>query len=679
MKRKNLLLPVLFLFAGWMQAETVPVEKALKVASRYCRQIDDISLRSSSEASLTLAYAAIPETGFLRSSTGIDAFYYVFNIGDKDGFVIVSGDDRAYPILGYSLKGAFDISNLPSNFERWLKAYQEEITFVVREKPEASPVPEWQLLENGSRLQSKSLRRAVEPLGTAEWNQGAPYNLECPMFGDARTMTGCVATAMAIVMKYHADHGFRAAGTGSHSYVWQGKTLSVNFGEYNWDNMSVKTDEFVDDSQRAAVARLMYHCGVGIEATYGVSETNAYYVFVVTALSTFFGYDENTEYVRRYRFTDAEWTTLLRGEIDNGRPVIYTGQREDDSGHAFVCEGYNDNDEYYMNWGWGGYSNGYFRLTALQPSINQNYVYNTGMIIGIQKSLGDVKRFSALRFSTDIGNIGMMKSQKVVQNEPFSVRAGAINNYSFTQIEGTIAVALMNSSGQIKEIIGKYDFELPPHYWIGSWFNCMATQSVAASDVLRIVYSEDNERTWKTVYGGTGITDVLGVNDEPSVFVEDISLNTVSRAMTVGETFQLTKSIYPSNATNQNAQWLSDNTSVATVSSSGLITATGAGTATITVRTTDGNHSATCTVVVTGSSVGTGQVVSPDVTVFFNESTLTVDSPANETVAVYDFSGQLLFAGKKPQGKTVFTLANPTVEKAVIVTGSSGWVKKIVR
>jgi hypothetical protein len=679
MKRKNLLLPVLLLFAGWMQAETVSVEKALKVATRYCRQIDQISLRSSSEAPLTLAYAAMPETGFLRSSADIDAFYYVFNIGDKDGFVIVSGDDRAYPILGYSLKGAFDISNLPSNFERWLKGYQEEITFAVREKPDASPVPEWQLLANDSRLQSNSLRKAVEPLGTAEWDQIGPYNQECPIFDYVPTLTGCVATGMAIVMKYHADHGFRAEGTGSHSYTWQGKTLSVNFGAYDWDNMPAKTDEFVNDSQRAAVARLMYHCGVGVEATYGVSATNAYTMVAVTALSTFFGYDENAEYVDRDRFADAEWVTLLRDEIDNGRPVIYRGQREDNFGHAFVCEGYNENDEYYMNWGWGGRSNGYFRLTALQPSINQNYVYNAGMIIGIQKSVKDAKRFSDLRFSTEIGSIGMMKNQKVVQNESFSVRVGAIRNYSYTRIEGSIAVALMNSSGQIKEIIGKYDFELQPHSWKTSWFGCVATQSVAASDVLRIVYSDDNERTWKTVYGGTGITDVLGVNDEPSVFVEDISLNTASRSMTVGETFQLTKSIYPSNATNQNVQWFSDNMSVATVYSSGLITATGAGTTNITVRAADGSYRATCTVVVTGSSVGTEQAVSQEIAVFVNESTLTIDSPANETVTVYDFDGRLLFAGKKPQGKAAFVIANPTGGKAVIVTGSSGWTKKIVR
>jgi hypothetical protein len=160
----------------------------------------------------------------------------------------------------------------------------------------------------------------------------------------------------------------------------------------------------------------------------------------------------------------------------------------------------------------------------------------------------------------------------------------------------------------------------------------------------------------------------------PSIPVSGVSLNASEAELAVNGTLQLTATVFPANADNQSVSWYTSDAAIATVTDNGKVTAIAPGTVTITVSAGDG-HTATCTIVVTGSSVGT-EPVSQELIVFFNESVLTVDSPASETISVYDFNGQLLFADKKPQGKTVFVLANPIGGKIVIVKGSSGWTKK---
>ncbi|MDR3250315.1 MAG: C10 family peptidase, partial [Tannerella sp.] len=227
----------LFLLAGWIHAEKISVEKAVGAATNYCGQSGNVSLRSGQGNKLTLAYAAKREGVTLRSSADADAYYYIFNIENNGGFIVISGDDRAYPVLGYSFKGNFDCDNAPPVFMLWLQNYRNQISNAMENGGDLPADPAWEALANGSLLKDISLRSAVGPLGTAEWDQRYPYNLQCPAILSKQAPTGCTATAMAIVMKYHADNGFEAAGTGSHSYSWQGQTLKVDFGTYDWKNM----------------------------------------------------------------------------------------------------------------------------------------------------------------------------------------------------------------------------------------------------------------------------------------------------------------------------------------------------------------------------------------------------------------------------------------------------------
>jgi len=606
MKAKIYFIGVAFLFASWAQAKHVTIETAQSVAQKFfSSSTGDITLRSSLASSFTLTYTAQKEASDvnLRSAqTGVDdVYFYVFNLPGGEGFIIIAADDRAYPILGYSLRGAFDYDGSPQNFVQWMNSCQEEIEKGLHDNQPLDANPAWQKI--GTEI---TVNAANVTLSTAKWSQGNPYNLQCPLFGNERTITGCTATAMAIVMKYHADHGFAAIGTGSHSYFWNGDSLKVDFGTYDWANMPNNDAGFTNDTQRNAVARLMSHCGISIEATYGVSATSAPMRGVEKALVQYFGYDQSLELIYRDLFSDTEWKNLIKKEIDNNCPIVYSGYGSfmgKFSGHAFVVEGYNDNDDYAINWGWGGLRDGFFRLDDLWPMNGPVYSQWNDMIIGLKKSSNDQTDINQIWLTTSEGGKGMSKSvENIVQNQQFTVTAGALENLSYSAFRGKIAVALTDVSGSIKEIIttplDRANNPLNPNYYVVPvqfQFSCEITKTFAPTDLIHMVVSTDNGVTWKIINGKMGVVDFLTVGVQ-NVAVTGVSLNSNTETLTVGGTFQLTPTVAPANATNKNVTWTSSDANIAEVNASGLVTAKAKGVATITVTTADGGKTATCTI-----------------------------------------------------------------------------------
>ena len=596
MRTKLFLAAIFLVFVFHLQAENVPVEKAIQVATQYYKRLDKVALRSMSTETMSLAYVSEPSVS-LRSSAGTTVYFYVFNIGNDNGFIIISGDDRAYPVLGRSSEGSFDPEHLPPAFAQWLQMYREEIADVINRNLDIPTAPGWEDLYENLDI---NLRAVIEPLCKAKWNQGDPYNRSCPLTDkNERTITGCTATAMAIVMKYHQ---WPNQAQGSHSYDWSGRRLSVNFDNYDWKNMPNTYSEFGNDIQRAAVAKLMYHCGVSIESTYGTNGTSSSASYIPRALKTYFGYDMKVEYIYKSAYNDLEWKRILKNELDNNRPVVYRGAPPDNSsGHAFVCDGYNDNDEYHMNWGWGGFADGFWRLSTLEPP---GYSFNTnqGMVVGIQPAQGN-QAFSVLRIFNPGGVTGMTKNvTNVEKNQSFTVNSGAIINESYALFKGLIAVALMSTSGGIKEIVSpSVQQSLDPNYYFTRSFTCKATKDFSNTDILGMVSSTDGGNTWKRIYGGVNTVDFLPVAS--TVAVTGVSLNTNTQTLTAGGTFQLTPTITPANATNKSVTWTSTNQNVASVNSSGLVTTHNAGTATIIVATVDGNKQAICTVTVVAATI----------------------------------------------------------------------------
>lgn len=314
---------------------------------------------------------------------------YVFNI-TTGGFVLVAADERIKPVLAYASEGNFDVNNLPCCVHWLLDNYKNQIHDVISDETISEGLTineEWNKWSNTQFQKSTQEMLAVGPLTTTTWSQGCYYNALCPADSSlgttrcGRCPTGCVATAFSQVMKYH---NFPTQGVGSKSYTHaKYGTLSANFAAttYNWASMPNK---LTSDNQAAAT--LLYHAGISINMDYGPNGSSAYTTDVRKALVNNFKYASTTQYVYKTSYTDPQWISLIKGELDATRIVLISGYDPNaKAGHGFVCDGYQNTDYFHINWGWNGSADGYFYLNALNPS---SYAFNSnvGAIIGIKPS-----------------------------------------------------------------------------------------------------------------------------------------------------------------------------------------------------------------------------------------------------------------------------------------------------
>lgn len=278
---------------------------------------------------------------------------YVF-ARQGEGFVITSADDVAEPMLAYSDHNNFNASDIPENMAWWLGEYSREIEHAIRNP------------RHNLRAIQRPQREPIAPLCATRWNQSTPYNDMCPEVNGRRTYSGCVATAMAQVMKHH---NWPLTGKGSKSYQWNGQTLSMNFAEqtFDWTNMTDTYGANSTEAENHAVAQLMYACGISVNMSYGLNGSGAQSSQVPNALRRYFSYGNSTTFIGRDYVPLLEWEDLIYNSLKSNAPVYYSGQNMS-VGHAFVCDGYSNDGYFHFNWGWGGVSDGYFRLTALDPS-----------------------------------------------------------------------------------------------------------------------------------------------------------------------------------------------------------------------------------------------------------------------------------------------------------------------
>lgn len=413
--------------------------------------------------------------GVGRSSDG-KPVYYIFDMNNGEGFVIVAGDDLVQPVLGYSTEGRFTIENLSPATAKWMEMYEKEIVYVKENVTETTDeiTRQWQSYLNGYFPDGGERgATAVNPLCQAKWNQAPHENGLCPFDNqyNQRTVTGCVATAMAIIMKYWA---YPSQGTGFHSYNHQKYgTHSANFGSatYNWAQMPN-----VLSSANSEVAKIMYHCGVSVEMNYGVAATGGSSAYVVSSQSpkqacseycykTYFGYDPATlQGVVRQNYTQTNWINLLKNELDNNRPVQYAGFGSG-GGHTWVCDGYDNNNFFHQNWGWGGNSDGFFSLNSLDPTSlgagGGTGGFNSGQqaVIGI-KPLGGGGGGGGGGGTINQDGIQLYAATTVSANpvqakSAFTVNATIANSGS-TNFTGDFAAAIFNSNGVFVDFIQEF-------------------------------------------------------------------------------------------------------------------------------------------------------------------------------------------------------------------------------
>lgn len=428
----------------------------------------------------------MPQKAKAKSRTAATAStsdaYYVFN-NDAGGFVIIAGDDAVTPVLGYTSTGSFDAENLPDGLKDLLKSYERQIAAL------------------GSSYQAnQTATRAAftgeKLLNTAKWNQGAPFNKYTPN----NYVTGCVATAGAIVMKHH---GYPAKGTGSHSYTWNGKTLTANFElGYDWANMPAKYDG-TNDAAFDGVARLMSDLGVAVEMQYNKDGSGAYIGNLVTALQKYYGYSKLSHLMAIEDVGAEAWNGRLREEIDANRPVLYAASDANTGGgHAFVIDGYKD-ESFSVNWGWGGLCDGFYKIGALNPEsagkpTGEKYNVGQSAVFGMKPSDGTEKvspmGFKKLSGELQTLNMNITDVKKGQEGVIFSMPIGNTGDHSFT---GEIAVALMNAKGEIRETVTRQPFKLtdfaPGYYYTSLSFSIESTVDAEPGDYLAMVAKEGSE------------------------------------------------------------------------------------------------------------------------------------------------------------------------------------------
>lgn len=437
----------------------------------------------------------MPQKAKAKSRTATTASpsdaYYVFN-NDAGGFVIIAGDDAVTPVLGYTSTGSFDAENLPDGLKDLLKSYERQIAA---------------LGDNyvANQTATRTAFTGEKLLKTAEWNQNAPFNKYTP----SNYVTGCVATAGAIVMKHH---GYPAKGTGSHSYTWNGKTLSASFEHtYDWTSMPAKYDG-TNDAAFDGVAKLMAELGVAVEMQYNKDGSGAYIGDMISALQTYFGYSKLT-YLASIDDVGAEaWNAKLRGEIDANRPILYSASDASVGGHSFIIDGYKD-ESFSVNWGWGGYCNGFYQIGALNPESAGRPTgdkYNLGQtaVIGLQPSDG-TEKISTMGFMKVSGqlqalNMNVTDVKKEQRGTIFSAPIGNTGDRSFT---GEVDVALMNAKGEMREIVTSKPFKLtdfaPGYYYSSLSFSFVSTVDAEPGDYLAIVAKEDGSEEYIELYDPT--------------------------------------------------------------------------------------------------------------------------------------------------------------------------------
>ena len=436
---------------------------------RSFQQAKEIALRQAAQLGISMdeASSAKAKSKRVKSVSGEVPAYYVFPNGEGKGFTVVSGDDRLPEVVGYSDKGTYDEENLPSNYVGFMKAYEEMVGQLDNGDSRAS----------ASIAEAKALRGsgyqqpAVAPLlGNIQWNQMIPYNNMCPMYNSTnRSVTGCVATAMAQVMMYYQYP--KTLQTDIPAYVSRTNHLSIpqiNKGEsYDWDNMLPQYASYeplnYTDAQAAAVAKLLYHCGAACEMDYG-SSSGANVTPAI--LSTYFGYDSDLmQDLNRDVFTLAEWSQIMDKELSARRPILYSG-RSSGGGHEFVCDGTDGNGLYHINWGWGGYQDGYFDVTILNPdkggagsgSAPDGYNQYCSMIVGIAPDNGKVDEplvdvAPVVMLGSGRSSLGFTKSTRSKVTETFRVTTNnLLSNQSAKDFTGYFAYGIQQADGIYKPL-----------------------------------------------------------------------------------------------------------------------------------------------------------------------------------------------------------------------------------
>jgi hypothetical protein len=490
---------LLFYFAIWFQiAISKPVDKitAERTAYNFLKN-RTVSEVFKGELKLTLVHTFSSREEQINAANEPLNYFYIFNT-NQSGFIAVSAEDVVLPILAYSDEGTFDPNTMHISIQKWFQGYADQIRYAIVNKLEATEEINTQWADLLAGEQALTRRGSVSPLISVKWNQSPHYNDLCPYdnVNKDRTVTGCVATAMAQVLKYWK---YPSTGTGFHSYNHSiFGTLSSSFGShtYNYGNMPNYVTTTNTD-----VAQLMYDCGISVDMNYNIASKGGSGAYVISsmsplthcteyALKTYFGFPSTLSGKQRQGNTDANWLSLLKTDLDAGQPVIYAGFGGG-GGHCFVADGYDNNNYIHFNWGWGGSSDGYFQINALNPGSLGSGGGTGGFNSGHQAIFGVRPPSSSLKYNLTLNTSMTISPSSISYGGAFSVSANFTNNSS-TTFSGDYGAAVFDDSDNFIDFIEiktgytlqsgyKYSNDLvfsttgmlkmlPGKYWVGIFY-----------------------------------------------------------------------------------------------------------------------------------------------------------------------------------------------------------------
>lgn len=447
-------------FAG----NRITQEQAMRIAGEF---LNSSKIRMASNMSSPKNLKMVKKT--------IGEEYFICSDELNHSFVIVSGDDAVGPILAYSTEGAFVSENMPENVKFFLSMLENEVKYYRTHPNESALVPNYDDEE--------------VVLNTAKWNQGTPYNNLTPMDGSKHSVTGCVATAMAIVMKYNnwPDCGVGTIPAYTHGSI---SVPAIELGyAYDWSNMltEYKSNRWTDD-QATAVARLMADCGAAVQMQYSASSSGAYSSDVAPALTTYFKYDKSIRFMYREACTKAQWIKFIHDDIDNNRPIIFGAQSTKGSGgHEFVCDGYRGSDYVHINFGWGGSDNAFYHVTSMDE-----WGASVDGIFNIKPDAGG-SPVSEFRLALDSD---LRITTPYTLGQSCAVTAGWYNlgNASFT---GKTGAGIRGLDNKLKFIVSKNHSGLAPNRgYSSSTYTLKPSTPIKAGESVQLYYQPDGASGW---------------------------------------------------------------------------------------------------------------------------------------------------------------------------------------
>ena len=478
-------------------------EQAACVASEFLSSKNTPAVRRMQQAEKAATVTAPVEIAYTQMQVDNEPAVYVFN--GEDGFVLVSAEDDARAILGYSDHGRFDATDMPENMQFWLQMYADELA----SKPTSS-------LKGRVQRRIAAHAHATYPtispiLGEVEWGQDEPYNNLCPIVGGERSVTGCVATAISQIMYAHK---YPTKGTGSKTYTTEshGLQLNVNFGAttYDWGNMLPYYKNNYNSTQANAVATLMYHVGVAADMDYDPDGSGAISSAALAAITEYFGYNKSIHVLPKDFMKEETVLQTVASDLQEGRPVYISGSTVNQEGHAFVCDGMQSDGYLHINWGWNGSGNGYFALSALDPE-NQgtggsasDLAFTEGVCLytNIKPTVGG----EAMPLIT-VDKLTRTSSDAINKTTAVGFSLDAFTSTGIATAAGMVTYFIYNNAGEVVNKVEIGTFELDPGYGYTSAINISQKlpSNLAQGDYeLEIRYIDDNDKDHPILVKGLG-------------------------------------------------------------------------------------------------------------------------------------------------------------------------------